>query len=172
MSASIVVLWSLAALAGLMVWRRDPAAFRNSLVGGTNNIVLILPRIILALITAGFVSKLVPSETVGNWIGPETGLTGIFIACLIGGAIPSGPIIAFPLVLVLLQAGAGIPQIISFLTAWAVFALHRILMYEATMMGWHFAITRMLSSLILPIVAGLLAMAFIAIFGEPNVTAR
>jgi uncharacterized membrane protein YraQ (UPF0718 family) len=169
MTASLLILWGLAGLAGYFVWRRNRDQFRQSLGAAKDNVLVMLPRIMLALITAGFVAKLLPSETVGHWIGPETGLSGIVVASLVGAAIPSGPIIAFPIVLVLLQAGAGIPQVIAFLTSWAVYALHRILMYEASLMGWHFAITRMISSIILPILAGLFAMGFIAIFGAPRI---
>lgn len=170
MSASILVIWVMAAVAGYFVWRRSKDAFWQSLVAGKNNTLLILPRISLALITAGFVSQLVPSQTVGHWIGPESGISGIVTATLLGAALPSGPIISFPIVIVLLKAGAGIAQIIAFLTSWAVYAMHRILMFEATMLGWHFAITRMISSLILPILAGIFAMTLMAIFGSPHLT--
>ncbi|MFM1815217.1 MAG: hypothetical protein RLZ98_1912 [Pseudomonadota bacterium] len=168
MSASFLILWAMAGVAGYLVWRRSREQFWQALDAGKTNVLLILPRIALALITAGFVAKLLPSEAVGHWIGPETGFSGIVIASLIGAAIPSGPIIAFPIVLVLLQAGAGVAQIVAFLTSWAVYALHRVLMYEATLMGWHFAITRMISSIILPLLAGVIAMMLIAIFGTPR----
>ena len=85
MSASILFLWGLAVLAGYLVWRRNVTQFWQALEAGKNNVLIILPRIALALITAGFVAKLVPSETVGHWIGPETGFFGIVIATLVGG---------------------------------------------------------------------------------------
>ena len=47
---------------------------------------------------------------------------------------------------------------IAFLTAWSVFAFHRVLIYEITLMGWRFSAVRLISSLILPPLAGLLAM--------------
>jgi len=40
---------------------------------------------------------------------------------LIGGMIPGGPMISFPLVVVLDEAGAGLVQLITLLTAWSVF---------------------------------------------------
>ena len=43
--------------------------------------------------------------------------------------------------------------------AWSVFAFHRVLIYEITLMGWRFSAIRLISSLILPPLAGLLAMA-------------
>lgn len=48
-----------------------------------------------------------------------------------------------------MAVGAGLPQLVAFLTAWSVLALHRVLMYEAALMGWLFSVTRLTSSLIL-----------------------
>jgi hypothetical protein len=47
--------------------------------------------------------------------------------------------------------------LIAFITAWSVFAFHRIVMYEIPVMGIRFAMLRLLSSLILPPLAGILA---------------
>ena len=54
----------------------------------------------------------------------------VTLASVIGGFIPSGPSVSFPVVVVLLQAGAGFPQVVAFLTAWSIVALHRVLIYE------------------------------------------
>jgi hypothetical protein len=73
--------------------------------------------------------------------------------------VPGGPILSFPIVVVLYKAGAGVPQLIAFLTAWSVFAFHRIMIYEVNLMGWRFTAVRLVSSLVLPPLAGLGAMA-------------
>jgi uncharacterized membrane protein YraQ (UPF0718 family) len=119
----------------------------------------IMPRIALALMAAGFIGVLVPSEPVARHIGPDSGLLGILIASVVGGFVPGGPILSFPLVVVLYKAGAGIPQLIAFLTAWSVFAFHRVAIYEVNLMGWRFSAVRLISSVVLPPLAGLLAMA-------------
>jgi uncharacterized membrane protein YraQ (UPF0718 family) len=118
-----------------------------------------MPRIALALMAAGFIGVLVPSEPVARHIGPDSGLLGILIASVVGGFVPGGPILSFPLVVVLYKAGAGIPQLIAFLTAWSVFAFHRVAIYEVNLMGWRFSAVRLISSVVLPPLAGLLAMA-------------
>jgi hypothetical protein len=48
--------------------------------------------------------------------------------------------------------------LIAFVTAWSVFAFHRIVMYEIPIMGARFAMLRLLSSLVLPPLAGTLAL--------------
>ncbi len=113
----------------------------------------------MAVLTAGFAGQLIPSGLVANHIGPDSGFTGVLIAMLVGGFIPGGPILSFPLVVVLYEAGAGLVQLITLLTAWSVFAMHRVVIYEIPMMGWRFSMVRLLSSLPLPLIAaGLTAL--------------
>lgn len=150
---SLVVMWALAAVLGFCVYRRGPGVARNAARAGGQQLLVILPRVCFALLTAGFVGKLMPSEAIGQTIGFDSGASGVLIAALAGGMLPSGPIISFPIIVVLKNAGAGLPQILAFLTAWSVFAFHRVLAWEVTTMGWQFASVRLFSSLILPFVA-------------------
>jgi uncharacterized membrane protein YraQ (UPF0718 family) len=139
--------------------RRSTAKARVAIVTAGERFLEIMPRIALALMAAGFIGVLVPSEPVARHIGPDSGLLGILIASVVGGFVPGGPILSFPLVVVLYKAGAGIPQLIAFLTAWSVFAFHRVAIYEVNLMGWRFSAVRLISSVVLPPLAGLLAMA-------------
>ena len=154
---SAVVLWLAALVLGIIVWRRSGTVFQGALKAAAVQLVILIPRVCLALLTAGFVGKLLPAETIGHMIGFDSGIGGILIASLFGAMMPSGPTIAFPIVVVLRLAGAGVPQIAAFLTAWSVFAWHRVLIYEVAMMGYRFAAIRMASSLVLPLVSGAIA---------------
>jgi uncharacterized membrane protein YraQ (UPF0718 family) len=136
-------------LLGVAVLRRGgPAVARSALATSASRLLAILPRIVVALVAAGFVSKLVPGETVAALLGPDSGWRGVLLASLVGGFVPAGPIVSFPLVVVLAKAGAGLPQLVAFLTAWSVFAFHRVLIYETTLMGWRFSAVRLASSLL------------------------
>ena len=154
---SAVVLWLIAAAFGLAVAIHHPSRFTQALRAAGSNLVAILPRICIALILAGFVAKLMPTEIIGRLIGYDTGWRGIGLAILFGGMMPSGPMIAFPVVVVLRAADAGAPQIVAFLTAWSVFAWHRVLVYEVPMLGWHFTAVRVGASIVLPFIGGALA---------------
>lgn len=125
--------------------------------------VAILPRMIAAILTAGFVGELIPSGLVAEQIGPGSGIAGVLIATVTGGFIPGGPIISFPLVVVLYDSGAGLTQLVALLTAWSVFAFHRIAIYEAPLMGWRFTALRLVSSLPLPFVAAAIAAAILSL---------
>jgi uncharacterized membrane protein YraQ (UPF0718 family) len=152
-------LWGLALVLGFFAFRRSTAKSRDAMRAAGERFVEIMPRIALALLAAGFLAVLIPSEPVARFIGPESGFFGVLLASIVGGFIPGGPILSFPLVVVLYKAGAGLPQLIAFLTAWSVFAFHRVLIYEVNLMGWRFSAVRLISSIILPPLAGLLAMA-------------
>ena len=159
MGDASIVLWSTAFILGALTLRKGRDQARIALGDAGERFLVVMPRIAVALIMAGFVGKLVPGRPIADLIGFESGLSGILIASLVGGFVPAGPIVAFPLVVVLYTAGAGMPQLVAFLTAWSVFAFHRILMYEITFMGWRFSAVRFASSLILPALSGITAQA-------------
>lgn len=157
-------LWLLALGLGIMTFRRDPGAALGAMRRAGGRVIEVLPRIAVALVAAGFLAQLVPTEAIGALIGQESGWRGILIASLVGGFVPAGPIISFPIVVVLYKAGAGVPQLVAFLTAWSVFAFHRILIYESSLMGWRFSAVRLASSLVLPPLSGFLALALAGLF--------
>jgi len=66
---------------------------------------------------------------------------------------------------VLLNAGAGIPQLIALIAAWNIFALHRTLPMELPLMGRYFVVLRLLSSLFIPVTAGFLAIGIVRVLG-------
>ena len=80
-----------------------------------------------------------------------------------GALIPSGPIISFPVAIALLHLGAGVPQLVAFLTAWSVVALHRLLMWEFPLFGAGFVAKRLTASLVLPPVAALIALLIVSV---------
>jgi hypothetical protein len=65
--------------------------------------------------------------------------------------------VAFPLAVVLFEAGVGYPQMIALITAWSVLAIHRVMVFELPLMGGGFVWRRLLISLPLPILAGVMA---------------
>ena len=81
------------------------------------------------------------------------------IAAATGLLIPAGPVITFAIAAVFAKAGASTAALVTFVTSRSVFAAHRILIYELPMVCPSFLRLRVLSVLVLPFLAGLLAMA-------------
>lgn len=158
MTFATLLIWALVLGLGWAVWRREGArglaeAGRTAFAQG-KTLSLRMP---LALLAAAFLMQTVPVEALSHLIGPTSGFTGILVASVVGGMLPGGPMVSFPIALVFLNAGAGTPQLIALIAGWSVFAFHRLLAYEAPIMGWKFVLLRMLGSLPVPVLAGLSA---------------
>jgi uncharacterized membrane protein YraQ (UPF0718 family) len=141
-------------------WLKGPATIAMAFENYVSQLATLLPRMSAALLIGGFAQVLVPRELVTKWLGAKSGIKGILVATLAGSLTPGGPMLAFPLVILLRQAGASTTSLITFLTAWATLGLHRVLMWEMPFLGPEFAFVRYLSSIPLPIVAGLTVMLF------------
>ncbi len=157
MSFSLIFIWGLAFILGGVALSKGDGRHLEATRFALNQGIAVLPRMIVALLIASFISTLIPNQLIADWVGGETGLTGIFIAALIGATVPGGPMIVFPLAVVLQSAGAGTPQLIAFVTAWSIFAVHRILLYELSFVGWRFTTLRLFVGLPVPIFTGLIA---------------
>ncbi|MBM3505051.1 MAG: hypothetical protein FJX65_14400 [Alphaproteobacteria bacterium] len=161
---SLIFVWSVAIVLGFITWRRSTFRFREATLGyAWQQAFVVLPRMPIALVAAGFITELLPQETISGMIGADSGWTGVLIATALGAIIPSGPIISFPIAIALYDLGAGLPQLVAFLTAWSVFAVHRLLMWEVPLMGWGFCWRRLASSLPLPFIAAGLAALVAAV---------
>ncbi|MFH1851229.1 MAG: permease [Candidatus Neomarinimicrobiota bacterium] len=119
----------------------------------------ILPLLVCAFIVAGMIQVLLPKEMLARWIGAESGLRGILVGALAGGLAPGGPYVSLPLVAALLKSGAGIGTLVAFLTGWSLWAVARLPM-EVGILGWKFTLIRLVSTLIFPPIAGLIAHFF------------
>lgn len=116
----------------------------------------LLMRLPPALLAGVFLAALIPEQQMVAVLGDASGMRGILLATLIGGVMPGGPMIVFPVALALIDAGIGVAQMITLITAWSVLAFHRVLVFEAPMMGWRFVVLRTLACLPVPLAAGLL----------------
>lgn len=143
------------------IWRRHRERLPQLLRVFRQHGAIFVGVVPAALIAAEFLTPLVPQRLVAELIGGAAGFQGLLIATVAGWCIPLPPVIFFPLIAVLLNAGAGIPQLTALVVAWNVFALHRTLPMELPMMGRYFVTLRLLSSAALPPIAGALAYLFV-----------
>ena len=114
----------------------------------------LLPRLALGVIGSGFIAETVPQGLIVQWLGPESGVLGLGIATVAGALTPGGPVVGFAIGAAALKGGAAMPQVIAYSTAWALFALHRLLVWEVPMMPPRLVWLRALVSLPLPFLLG------------------
>lgn len=130
---------------------------------------MLVPRMLCALVAAGFIAKLIPQQAIASLLGADAGLMALPIAVLAGMIIPAGPVITFAIAAVFAKSGASVPALVAFVTSWSIFATHRIFIYELPLLGPSFLRLRLVSAMILPFLAGLVAFLFalISTFGQP-----
>ena len=153
--------WGFAALAvvsGLVCLAvAGPEAFAEVVEDNLHMLASTVPRIIAAMGVAGFIWVMLPRDKLTRLVGQESGWRGLVIATGAGIVTPGGPAAAFSLLAVLGGAGADRGALIAYITSWAMLGLQRVLVWDVPFMGAEFSMTRLLISLPLPIVAGLIA---------------
>lgn len=153
--ATLVIL-IFTAIASLFALLKGKDIFFNGINSGLKLFVQTLPLLFLALILAGLIQQLLPKELINKWIGKESGFRGILLGCIAGGLTPGGPYTSYPIMVGLVKAGAGIGTIISFITAWSLWAITR-LPIEIGLVGWKITVVRLICTITFPPLAGLIA---------------
>lgn len=164
MTATQILLAAVALGAFALAFRRGLPAGQRALRDTGESLLRVLPLLLVAIPMAAFLSQLIPPALAARWLGAESGISGILLATAVGGFIPGGPFVSFPLVLTFIKAGAGAPQMVALITAWAILGFHRILSWELPVLGPRFVALRLLSGGGLPVLAGLMAEALLPLF--------
>lgn len=163
MIGALVFLLIILALLAAHAQRQDNPPHAEAAANAWQQLRPLIIRIPLALVAAGFLAALIPEQRIVALLGPDSGAVGILLASAIGGLLPGGPMVAFPLALVAWEGGAGAPQMVALITAWSVLALHRVLIFELPILGGRFATMRLAVSLVLPVLAGMFTAAGVAL---------
>jgi len=153
----LVLVLSAVALAAIAL-RKGTNTFARGIQRAIEQAAQLVPRMICALIAAGFVAKLIPGAFIARFLGDEAGLTAVLIAAATGIIVPAGPAIAFSIGAVFANAGASVPALIAFITSWSIFAAHRIFIYEIPLLGLSFLRLRLASVAATPVLAGVIAI--------------
>jgi len=153
-----ILLWLTVGTLAFIAAMRSRPLLEGGARAGAMEFLLLSPRIGIGVIGSGFVAEALPNEWVAPWLGPESGFLGVVIATIGGALTPGGPVVGFSLGAAALKSGAGSPQVIAYTTAWALYAIHRLLIWEVPMMPARIVWLRAIVSLPLPFIAAALAM--------------
>jgi uncharacterized membrane protein YraQ (UPF0718 family) len=158
-----LLLWALVAALAVTAATRGGGLLHDGLREGLSEFVRLAPRILIGVVGSGFIAAVLPKGLIGAWLGPHSGFTGLVIATLGGALTPGGAVVGFSIGSAALKSGAGAPQVIAYTTAWALFALQRLLVWEVPMMPARVVWLRAAVSLPLPFLAAAGAM----LLGKP-----
>ena len=154
-----ILLWLVVGVLAFMAALRGRVLFNDGAREGLWEFVRLLPRIGAGVVGSGFIAEVLPKALVASWIGPGSGFIGVLIATLGGALTPGGPVVGFSIGAAALKGGAGAPQVIAYSTAWALYAIHRLVIWEVPMMPARLVWLRAAVSVPLPFIAAAIAMA-------------
>lgn len=154
-TGTLLLLSLLVGLLAFAIWRR--ADFGPITKRFIEQFAMLVPRMLCALVAAGFIAQMIPKEAIARLLGDDAGLIAIPIAAVTGLLVPAGPVIAFAIAAVFAKSGASTPALVTFVTSWSIFAAHRILIYEIPLLGPSFLRLRIASAAAVPFLAGVLA---------------
>lgn len=144
--------------AALWLWSYLPNSDwrRASYAASLDTFLFTAPRVLVALLGAGFFAELLPEDQVRRLLGSEAGLTAVFLAIALGPLTPGGAFVSFAIGAAALKAGASPVAAIAYVTSWSLFSTTKIFAYELSFMGRQATLMRILVSLPVPFaIAGL-----------------
>lgn len=153
-----IIIYVLAVIVTIIAGLRRDGTLGMGVNRAIEQSLIIIPKMIFALIAAGFMVKMIPTEVIIANLGAEAGFRGLLIASVTGLIIPAGPVVAFALAAAFAIEGASAPALVAFITSWSVFATHRVVIFELPMLGGRWMALKLASVAPLPFVAGGLAM--------------
>ena len=145
-----ILLWLFVGVLALLAALRGRLLLHDGLRTGVIEFLHLLPRIGIGVVGSGYIAEVLPKALIAPWLGPESGLTGVLT--------PGGPVVGFAVGAAALKGGAGAPQVIAYSTAWALYAVHRLVLYEVPMMPPRIVWLRAFVCLPLPLIAAALAI--------------
>jgi uncharacterized membrane protein YraQ (UPF0718 family) len=151
-------------LLGLAAWvwqRLETRENRDAALDGVRRMVVNnLPRLVVALISAGLFAELLPEEVVRQYMGDTSGFQGVLLGTALGVVTPGGAFVSFALAAGAMAAGATGPALMAYLCSWALFAITKIISEELAFLGLPFILTRVAISLPIPLIVGGIALLF------------
>lgn len=123
-------------------------------------------RLILGLLMAGLVQVVIPAEVIARWMGAGAGVRGVLVGTVAGAITPGGPFVNFPIIAALQHSGAGFGPLAAYLTAWGVIPIHRTLVWELPFLGPKFVFSRLLASLVTPVLVGLVTPPIMSVISQ------
>lgn len=156
----------LAVGSAIAVWQRNGVpGLLHGLHDAFGLLVEVTPIVLGAMLVAGYARALLPHALIARWLGAELGFKGLAIAMMFGIVTPGGPFASFGLVGGMAGTGADAGACITYLTAWSMLGINRLIMWELPLLGPELALLRYTACLPMPLIAGLLSRVLVRRFG-------
>ncbi len=166
MDASAWILLSLVAVLAVAAWLKNPELPRAALSSSGRLLGNVWLELALGFLLAGLIDVLMPADKIVGFLRDSGSGRAIVIGWLVGLALPGGPYVFFPLAARLFEKGVPVGALIALLCAKTLVSPIRMLTYEAPLLGWRLTGVRLLATLFVPPLAGLVAERIYAWFAR------
>ena len=136
----------------------------EALLVAATTFISIIPILIVAFLLAGLISTLISKDMASKWLGKEAGWKGPFYGALMGAVVPGGPFFFYPLMATLLNSGANLCTMLSFVASKSLWNIARIPI-EIAFVGIELTLIRFLVTFGIPVLVGTAVNIFL-----PNYT--
>ena len=148
--------------AAVLLWLKLPNGEWRlaSYLASIDTFLFTAPRVLIALLGAGFFAELLPENEVRQLPGEEAGIAAVLLAVVLGPLTPGGAFVSFAIAAAALKTGASPVAAIAYVTSWSLFSTTKIFAYELSFMGRRATLLRILVSLPVPFVISGLSYAW------------
>lgn len=112
-----IVFYAIAIALFAVSFAKDRKKTRQAVMKGLKALEGIMPQFITVLVLIAVMLTLLDAETIGRFLGADTGALGVLIAAALGAITLIPGFVAFPLAGELLRNGAGTLQIATFVSS-------------------------------------------------------
>ena len=153
----VILLIICIAAAVAVAWLKGPMRVVEIAMSYLGFLALLSPKILFGFFIAASVPILIPRAVLTRWVGQDSGPRGLWVASIAGALVPGGPMMIFPLAVGFRTAGATVPTLVTFVTAWSLLGINRTVIWEMSFLHIDFVLLRLAICLPLPFAAGWLA---------------
>lgn len=158
MNAALILLYVIPLVLVAYSIKRADGTLYTGLTRALEQFIILVPRLFVAMIAAAFIVQLIPEQVISSYLSDNSPWVAILIGSLTGLIIPAAPVVVFSMAASFANAGASTAALVSFITAWTIFAPHRVVIYEVPLLGGSFVRLRLLVAFPLPLLAGALVV--------------
>ena len=157
--AAVVMALLVIALGAVCLWKGGVALLGEGLRAGGKGALQLVPLLAVVFLLAGFAEVLLPRATVAAWLSDAAGMRGLLIAWVAGALTPGGGPVGLPLAAALMRSGAGVGVLVTYVTSMSLLSFVRVPLELGTY-GVRLTVLRVMSSVVLPLLAGVTAQFF------------
>jgi hypothetical protein len=150
--AALVMVLLVVAHGSLCVWKGGGALLADGLRAGGRGALQLVP-----LLAAVFL-------LVAAWLSDAAGARGLVVAWVAGALTPGGGPVGLPLAAALMRSGAGIGVVVTYVTSMSLLSFVRVPLELGTY-GEQLTVLRVLSCVLLPPIAGVVARLLGTVMG-------